>query len=863
MSSLGSLVVSLTANTAEFTKDLGKAAHEAELRMKSIADAADKAGKIVEGAFIAAVGSISLLVRHAVETADAMLKMSQSAGVSVQAFSELSFAAKLSDVDTQTFATSLERLSKSMAQSAMGNEQAAQAYAVLGLNVKNADGTLKSADQMLLEIADKFAGMADGATKTALAMAIFSRGGAVMIPMLNQGSVALREMRQEARELGVSMDTTTAQAAERFHDQIKRLETVVAGLGNAIMIELLPQMNELADNMVDTAKKTDLFSTAASAATILWQTFAVVSANVAYVFKAIGTEIGGIAAQLDLIGRRDFFGAFRIHEEMKKDADAARKDLDALEEHIMNFGKNRPTIQIDPFIKSPEKKQAPELTDLGAAKKEAAARMEFLKAQATTELAMYKEGLANKQTLLTLAYEDNRVSDADYFAGKLQNAKDAAAKEKQITDGLLDQQYANLAKQKQGTAEYWKAVKEVNETVAKGNKITVDLGMASLVGFEQAKKAAEHYKRSIEEINVQILQMRGQTAAAAAQQSELQNRDLRKKAVTAGDKSGVADIDELGRLTRTQALFNEQREKLGRIDAALATQEGLIYAQVRMGQISTLEGANQIAAARAESIPDQQAVIALMGQLAEASGNATLRLQAQQAATALMTAGVRDAGFAVAESVMSVQDLEIASYQQRIVALKAFIATYGVSAKAGQVLMERLEIQHEAKMGNISSIGAVERRQFSELNAKEQTQSILGYLTTLSAGAAQKNRAMFELNKIGSIANAIIYTYEGANKALSLGPWGIPIAAAIVAAGLANVATIASTTFGSSAPSGGGGSGAIPTTDVPNAGAPQGTGPGMTTIIELHGESFSRKQIRELFAKMSENGRDGGRVVLA
>lgn len=65
------------------------------------------------------------------------------------------------------------------------------------------------------------------------------------------------------------------------------------------------------------------------AADLVWQTVSVLGRNVAYVFTGIGTEIGGIGAQVTAVLRGDFAGARAIGEAMRADADARRKELDA------------------------------------------------------------------------------------------------------------------------------------------------------------------------------------------------------------------------------------------------------------------------------------------------------------------------------------------------------------------------------------------------------------------------------------------------------------------------------------------------------------------------------------------------------
>ena len=68
-----------------------------------------------------------------------------------------------------------------------------------------------------------------------------------------------------------------------------------------------------------------------------FQTLAIVGANVAFVFKGIGTEIGGIAAQVAALARGDFKGFRLIGDAMKQDAQKARAELDAFEKRVLGF----------------------------------------------------------------------------------------------------------------------------------------------------------------------------------------------------------------------------------------------------------------------------------------------------------------------------------------------------------------------------------------------------------------------------------------------------------------------------------------------------------------------------------------------
>lgn len=129
---------------------------------------------------------------------------------------------------------------------------------------------------------------------------------------------------------------------------------------------------------------------------------------------------------------------------------------------------------------------------------------------------------------------------------------------------------------------------------------------------------------------------------------------------------------------------------------------------------------------------------------------------------------------------------------------------------------ELLELQHQARLGDITAQGILARRNFEQLTLQQQASDVFENLANMTAGAAQHNRAMFEINKVANIANAIINTAAGATKALATYPPPISfaMAAAQVAAGMIQVATIRQQEFGS-------GAGTVPTYSAnPNTGFP-------------------------------------------
>lgn len=286
----------------------------------------------------ASLGGLALMAKQAIDAADGLGKMAQKVGVSVESLSALEYAGKLSDVSLEQLGTGLKKLSVNLNEVATNADgDAAAAFRAIGVSVTDAAGNLRNADEVFADVAEAFAGMKDGAGKTALAVAIFGKAGADLIPMLNAGADGLRTMRGEAEALGLVFNGDTAKQAEAFNDNLTRLAEASRGFGNEVATIVLPTLGALSQEFVDAAKEgTGFAGMLGSGLKTTLETIAVLGANVVYVFKAIGSEIGGIAAQMAALGRGDFQGFKFIGEAMKEEAVKARAELDKLEQRILN-----------------------------------------------------------------------------------------------------------------------------------------------------------------------------------------------------------------------------------------------------------------------------------------------------------------------------------------------------------------------------------------------------------------------------------------------------------------------------------------------------------------------------------------------
>jgi hypothetical protein len=198
------------------------------------------------GALVPAVGiaGIAALGKRAIDAADNLNDLSQRTGVAVPILSKFGAAAQDSGSSIDEVAKSLGRLAKGIVDP---SSKANEALRSIGISSTDATGKVRSMDAIMLDVADKFSKMPDGAQKTALAMELFGRSGANLIPMLNQGRGALGQYAS-------TIDTEMAQAADKFNDALNGIARSVAGPFNQAITALLPFITQLAQGIAGLAQ---------------------------------------------------------------------------------------------------------------------------------------------------------------------------------------------------------------------------------------------------------------------------------------------------------------------------------------------------------------------------------------------------------------------------------------------------------------------------------------------------------------------------------------------------------------------------------------------------------------------------------
>jgi hypothetical protein len=324
MAKIADLLVQLTVDTASFRRDFETARKDVAAFGQGITGTFSQLQRIATTGLQAFGVAMAVdFVKSTTAGIDALGKLSQKIGISVEDLSQLQHAAAVSDVPIETFATGIGLLSKAINGFTNDeNKGASGALQNLGIAAKDANGNIRPTSQVLADVADKFAGMEDGAQKTALAMLLFGRSGKELIPLLNGGSLGIREMNDEAKALGLQLDEKTAKAAERFHDNLTRLESASKGLSQTLVSELLPSLNRITDGLVEAAKTSDNFSSIKAIGKtldLILATFSSIVTVLRIAIDYVGKFYGALGAAVQLIAKGDFAGLKELDHRLKQE----------------------------------------------------------------------------------------------------------------------------------------------------------------------------------------------------------------------------------------------------------------------------------------------------------------------------------------------------------------------------------------------------------------------------------------------------------------------------------------------------------------------------------------------------------------
>jgi len=223
--------------------ETGTALSSVEQKLQSVADNWKRVGK--QMMLVGGVGTTAMvgIIKSTTDFGNAIDKMRKQTGMTGEEIIKLRYAAEQEHASFEELTKSIPILTKYMQYAAEGMDTYKREFDRMGISVVDGEGNLRSAYEVLLDMADW---MADEGVneneKLATAMALLGRRGAGLVPFLKLGREEIARLGEEGFKLR-GMTEKQISEFEAFGDEIYKMQETLAGLKDQIAIALLPMIS--------------------------------------------------------------------------------------------------------------------------------------------------------------------------------------------------------------------------------------------------------------------------------------------------------------------------------------------------------------------------------------------------------------------------------------------------------------------------------------------------------------------------------------------------------------------------------------------------------------------------------------------
>jgi hypothetical protein len=704
----GQITIDLLMRTGSFETDSKRA-------QKALRDLNRESVEFAKGAAIALLGlagtaSAAFLALERGASAIGKFKdLGDVIGDTGEAVASLQSAADVSGTAMDSVTAASVRLTAALSKTDDESKGAGAALKLLNLPLEEFK-RLAPVEQ-LNAVAKALDGVGNASDRTAIAVALFGKAGAQLLPFL-------RELNSQGGPR-VIITQDQIDAADRFSDSVGLLKSQVTQLGQSVLADLLPPFQAFVDEIGQADRALSIFEVAGSAVRVFFETITVLGANVIFVFKGIGTEIGGIAAQMAALARFDFQGFNAISKAIKEDAAKARAELDRFEQRILGATANEALTRRQRSVEDrgfdPLKQQRLDLSGLGGTaddptKKLLDNRIKALESAVQREQSLLGErnrflDIFNSQGLLSI----RSYYDAQLAIIEAATTAQTAAINKQIA--LTTQARDSATKQTDRADQQGK----LDTLIEKRSRLEQESGLKVIELTIRREEAERRFAQQIESTRASVLELQGNLSAAAAIRFDIQNQELLKKADAERNEELKALLDTLKKASVEQAKFAEGAD-FRNLNAQLLELQG------NLGAAAAIRFDEQNFALIQRALkPGNEELLRLVGSLRQA------------------TIAQAEFGRATADTQRVIDSLAIA--EDRIAISRQLGAT--------------------TELGALTQLGQARRAALVQLEAQVQAQEAIAKASGNPALVQQAERARVELERLAATADPLADKFRG------------------------------------------------------------------------------------------------------
>lgn len=209
---------------------------------------------LLAAAIVKAEKALISMTKESAEYAKEIKTLSSVTGQSAESLQEFDYAAEMIGVSSDRIRDSLKETTNKMQEAATGTGDAYEAYNKLGVAITEADGQLRSAEDVFYDTIDALGDMKNQTERDALAMDLMSESAQELNPLIEIGSDGLKQYAQEAHSMGYVLDNEALTALTEVDDAYQRLQKSQEGAKNQLSAEFAPYLTEFYEKITKLIK---------------------------------------------------------------------------------------------------------------------------------------------------------------------------------------------------------------------------------------------------------------------------------------------------------------------------------------------------------------------------------------------------------------------------------------------------------------------------------------------------------------------------------------------------------------------------------------------------------------------------------
>lgn len=251
------LVDKVTQPLQKIEKQTAKVTSKMDDMKKQLKDLGSKFGAFAKKAalgFTIVAGAFTYAMKKTVDYGDRIDKMSQKIGMSAKSFQEWDYIMSQNGGSVESLKMGFKTLTTQINNVQKGSKDSINAFKQLGINVKDANGQLRSQDEIFNESVRALQKMEKGTKRDAIAQQLFGRAVLDMKPLLNKEASAVDELRDKANKLGLIVSEEDNKNAVILKDTFDTFSRAFQARFATVMMKVMPYFTKALETVTPLIK---------------------------------------------------------------------------------------------------------------------------------------------------------------------------------------------------------------------------------------------------------------------------------------------------------------------------------------------------------------------------------------------------------------------------------------------------------------------------------------------------------------------------------------------------------------------------------------------------------------------------------